>query len=94
MKKDMAMITLEKFKKMFLYNVDGKCCIEVELFYDNNSFFVGKSADSVYWCGAPYSFESEDFDKFFKFLESMWDGIEVIAIDGCDPSERIDFYLK
>ncbi len=86
-------IGFDKFKKMFLYDLKGDGCIEVELVYGNKSFFVGKLADNTYWSGAPYTFKTADFDKFCEFLESKWDGIEVVTIDGCDPSERIEFYL-
>ena len=88
------MITFEKFKNIFLYNTNGGCCIEIELVFKENSFFAGKTADGVYWCGAPYSFESDNADEFLKFIGNMRDGIEVVAIDGCDPDERIEFYLN
>ena len=87
-------ISFDKFKKIFLYDCIGECCIEARLVFDGNYFFVGKSADNTYWSGAPYTFETADFNKFCEFIESMWVGIEVVDIDGCEPSERIDFYLK
>ncbi len=59
----------------------------------------------LYWYGLlPNGAEAYDYDHFDAFseapvfngesLKEVWDRIEILSIDGCDPKERIAFYLK
>lgn len=57
----------------------------------------------VYWYGlVPDGSEVYNYDNFCDFssapvffgksLTEIWDKIEILSIDGCDPEERISFY--
>jgi len=75
-----------------------------ETFYE---CYMGKSSQfkKPYWFGlssdgkAGYDFD--DFDQMSKApvfnkrcLYEISDKIEILEIDGCEPEERINFYLK
>ncbi len=58
----------------------------------------------IYWFGLPadggnshhfLTFEEMASAPVFdgKCLRQVWDGVEVLSLDGCDPAERLDFYL-
>lgn len=57
-----------------------------------------------YWYGlVPGGSEAYDYDNFQDFssaavfdgksLKEVWNHIDVLSIDGCDPEDRIKFYL-
>lgn len=57
----------------------------------------------VYWYGlAPDGTEAYNFDNFSDFssapvfagksLKEIWDKVEILSIDGCDPEERLFTY--
>lgn len=59
----------------------------------------------LYWYGlVPDGSQAYDYNNFRDFssapvfegqsLKEVWYHIEVMAIDGCDPEERIQVYLK
>ncbi len=59
----------------------------------------------LYWFGlAEDGSKAHDFDNFFTFstapifdgksLKDVWDNVELFSIDGCDPEERIQAYLR
>ena len=58
----------------------------------------------LYWYGlVPDGSEAYDYDNFEDFsaapifngksLEEIWDKVEVLSIDGCDPQERLATYI-
>ena len=58
----------------------------------------------LYWYGlAPNGSEAYDYDNFQDFssalvfggksLKEIWDKIELLSIDGCDPKDRLAVYL-
>lgn len=58
----------------------------------------------IYWFGlASDGTASYDYDNFADFssapvfdgksLKEIWINIELLSIDGCDPEERIQFYI-
>lgn len=65
---------------------------------------VDKEKES-YWYGlVPDSSEAYDYDSFQDFssapvfngksLNEVWDHVELLSIDGCDPEDRIEIYLQ
>ena len=60
--------------------------------------------NSVFWYGlVPDGSEAYDYDNFQDFscapvfcgksLKEIWNEVEVLSIDGCDPEERLQAYL-
>lgn len=58
----------------------------------------------VYWYGlVPDGSESYDYNNYSDFLNApvfngkslneMWQRIKILSIDGCNPEERIQFYI-
>ena len=58
----------------------------------------------LYWFGlATDGSKSYDYDDYFNFsnspifngksLKEIWDCIELLSIDGCDPEDAIQFYI-
>lgn len=73
--------------------------------YDN--CWMGKihSKTDVYWYGltadGTNAFEYEEFENFAtnkvfdgKSLVEVWEDVEILEIDGCDPMERIKYYSE
>ena len=72
------------------------------------SCFMGKICDEngvCYWYAlAPDGSNAYEYDNFESFLAAplfsqktlleIWDKIEILSIDGCDPEERISFYIR
>ena len=71
------------------------------------SCWMGKTYDEkeLYWFGlSPDGSEAYEYDNFWEFsyalvfeqksLKDMWEKIEILSIDGCDPKERITEYLS
>ena len=72
------------------------------------SCFMGKTCNQnnvEYWYGLTpdgnNAYEYDDFEGFVtaplffgKTLSEIWDKIEILSIDGCDPEERISFYVS
>ena len=107
------MITFEDFSKVMSFNLEHKCCIEIEFYVKGNDAFMecwmGKSPDKsmrkdLYWFGLTPdgenvfdypTFQELSTAKVFggKSLLEFWDSIEFISIDGCDPMERVRFYV-
>lgn len=63
------------------------------------------SADDVFWYGLmPDGSEAYDYNDFESFsqapvfdgrtIEEIWDMIELLSVDGCDPEERVSEYIK
>ena len=59
----------------------------------------------IYWFGlANDGSKAYDYDNFFDFstapvfdgktLKEIWDHVDILSIDGCDPKERLTFYLN
>ncbi|MBE7065442.1 MAG: hypothetical protein E7384_06490 [Ruminococcaceae bacterium] len=83
----------------------GKMPIQRKTKLINLQLFKKKNARDIYWFGLPNKEqESYDYDNFENFCESsvfngrslkeLWDYVELLSIDGCDPDERIKFYLN
>ena len=62
------------------------------------------SEKDVYWYGlASDGSDAYEYDNYSDFsnapvfsgksLNEVWNHIEIISIDGCDPEERIRFYI-
>ena len=58
----------------------------------------------IYWYGlVPDGSEAYDYDNFRDFssasvfrgksLKEIWENVEILSIDGCDPEDRIKTYL-
>ncbi len=72
------------------------------------SCFMGKTCnknDVEYWYGltadGSNAYEYDSLESFIsapvfcsKTLSEIWDKIEILSIDGCDPEERISFYIS
>lgn len=62
-----------------------------------------KALRDIYWFGlAADGTAAYDYDNFQDFatapvfdgksLEEIWENVELLSIDGCDPEERMQFY--
>ena len=71
------------------------------------SCWMGKTSDesNIFWYGLmPDGSESYDYTDLVEFvsdpvfngrtLEEIWDKVEVLSVDGCDPEERIAKYTE
>lgn len=75
-----------------------------------NECWMGKIYDSnigkdTYWFGlTPDGMNAYDYASFEemseasvfdgKSLRKIWNHVEIISIDGCEPQERLKYYLK
>ena len=75
-----------------------------------NLCWMGKIFDpklntNEYWYGltsnGSNAYDYDNFDAFInaevfegRSLREIWDGVNIIEIDGCDPEDRIEFYLQ
>lgn len=69
--------------------------------------WMGKMPDKekeLFWYGlVPDGSEAYDYDSFQSFssapvfngksLKEIWEKLEIVSIDGCDPEDRIKAYL-
>ncbi len=109
------MLSFSDIKKMFSYNLQNDCSIEIEFLIKGEPQYqecwMGKMLEEtnpekeLYWYGfVPNGKGAYDYDNFDAFsvapvfngksLKEIWDRIEILSIDGCDPQERFLFYLK
>ena len=62
-----------------------------------------KKEKEIYWYGlVPNGSEAYDYDNFYDFssasvfhgksLQEIWEKVEILSIDGCDPEERLSVY--
>ncbi len=107
------MITFDDITKLFLSDLEGKFCIEIEFLVKEEPKYqtcrMGKMPDrenkekEVYWYGlVPDGSEAYDYDNFQDFssasvfhgksLKEIWEKVEILSIDGCDPGERFLAY--
>ena len=75
-----------------------------------NLCWMGKIFDpklntNEYWYGltsdGSNAYDYDNFDTFInsevfegRSLREIWDDVNIIEIDGCDPEDRIEFYLQ
>lgn len=64
-----------------------------------------KKEKEIYWYGlVPYGSEAYDYDNFYDFssasvfhgksLQEIWEKVEILSIDGCNPEERLFCLLR
>lgn len=104
------MITFEQFFELMKFETENKYCLEIAFSVSGSEKYgfcwMGKRPESsckdLYWFGLTedgkeyHSFEEFSSAPVFdgKSVFQIWNDVVLLEINGCDPTEMIEMYLK